>query len=270
MLDFYRLAWRPEKATLIVTGAAPYSILFETVARSFEAWRAGEGDERPADRQDDRPPAGRPGRIAIVDRPGSAQSELRVGRVGARRASPDYHALLVLNLVLGGQFTSRINMNLREDKGLTYGARSSFDFRRRPGPFTVQTSVQTDGSAAALAEIFSELEAIRHTRPATEEELVRARAGLTGGYAKQFETAGQIARAALQLALYELPDDELVTFIDRVKSIDAAAVADAASIYCDARDFSTMVVGDYARIREAFEPLGLGEPTLYPSADPFF
>ena len=142
-----------------------------------------------------------------MPRPGAPQSELRIGHVAAARDTPDYHALVAANMVLGGQFVSRINLNLREDKGLTYGARTSFDCRRLPGPFALQVSVQTAGTARAIAESLGEIAAIRGPRPITAEELALGVAALTRGYARNFETAEQIARAAMQLALFNLPDD---------------------------------------------------------------
>ena len=113
-------------------------------------------------------------------------------------------------MVLGGQFVSRINLNLREDKGFTYGARTSFDFRRGPGPFVLQVSVQTSATAESIQESIGEIAAIRGSRPITADELRLAVAALTRGYARNFETADQIARAATQLALYDLPDTYFV------------------------------------------------------------
>ena len=136
------------------------------------------------------------------------------------RSTPDYHALLVLNMVLGGQFVSRINMNLREDKGYTYGARTSFDFRRGPGPFVLQASVQSEVTVEAIREALSEIRAIRGDRPVTREELETGRAALTRGYPRNFETAEQISRGAAQLALYELADDYFTTFVPKVLAVD--------------------------------------------------
>jgi predicted Zn-dependent peptidase len=279
LVGFYHRAWRPDEAVLIATGDASESALYEALARRFEDW----GRQAPAVKTNGAAshPAQDPERgfeassstrplSAVVDRPGAAQSELRVGCVAAARLVPDYHALLVLNMVLGGQFTSRINMNLREAKGLTYGARTAFDFRRRPGPFSAQTSVQTDGTAVAIGEIFAELEALRGAKPPTGDELQRARAGLTGGYARNFETAEQVGRAALQLALYGLPDAELVTFVERVRAVDRDAVAAAAEAYLDVRRFSTVIVGDYERIRESLGPVGLADITVHRSPEFLF
>ena len=125
------------------------------------------------------------GRLVTVHRAGAAQSELRIGHIGLPRSTPDYHALLVMNMILGGQFVSRINMNLREEKGYTYGARTSFEFRKGPGPFLFQTSVQSDVTADAVKEAIEEIEAIRGERPVTADELELGRAALTRGYPAQ-------------------------------------------------------------------------------------
>jgi zinc protease len=125
------------------------------------------------------PPAS--GRIVTVHRAGAAQSELRMGHIGLPRSTTDYHALLVLNMILGGQFVSRINMNLREEKGYTYGARTSFEFRKGPGPFVFQTSVQSEVTAEAMREVLKELDSIRGDRPVTAAELELGRAALTRG-----------------------------------------------------------------------------------------
>jgi predicted Zn-dependent peptidase len=136
-----------------------------------------------------------------VNKTGAAQSEIRIGEVGLTRSTPDYHPLIVLNMVLGGQFVSRINLKLRQEKGLTYGARTSFDFRRGRGPFILQTSVQSDGTAEAVQAALNEIDAIRGERPPTPQEVETAKTALTRGYARNFETAEQVARAMAQLLL---------------------------------------------------------------------
>jgi predicted Zn-dependent peptidase len=197
---------------------------------------------------------------ALVDRPNAAQSELRVGHVAEPRGTPDYHALVALNMVLGGQFVSRVNMNLREDKGYTYGVRTSFEFRRGRGPFVLTASVQSDATVAAVREVFSEIEAIRDGRPVTRAELELGRAVLTRGYPRGFETADQVARAAAQLALYELPDDYYTTFVPRVLALDEADLTQAARRHLDPGRLVTVIVGDRDRFEPALEPLGLGPP----------
>jgi predicted Zn-dependent peptidase len=197
--------------------------------------------------------------LAIVDRPGAAQSEIRVGQVGVARLTPDYAALLVLSMILGGQFVSRLNLNLREDKGYTYGVRSGFEFRRAPGPFVVQTAVQTGVTADAVREVLDELRAIVGTRPATAAEIDLAKAALTRGYPRSFETAGQIARGLAQITLYELPDDTLERFVPLIHGVTAGDIADAAR-RLDPDRMTVAIVGDREQVAPGLAALGLGEP----------
>jgi zinc protease len=200
--------------------------------------------------------------VLVVDRPGAAQTELRIGHVAVQRHTPDFHALVLLNAVVGGHFMSRINLNLRERRGLTYGARSAFDFRRQPGPFTVQTSVQTAATGEAVREVLAELEGVRADRPASEDELALSKATLTKGYPRNFETTGQVARGLAQLALYELADDTFASFSPRVRALDAEEVTTAARSRLDPAGSTIVAVGDRARIEEDLRALGLGEPEL--------
>jgi predicted Zn-dependent peptidase len=157
-------------------------------------------------------------------------------------ADTDYHALLVLNIVLGGQFVSRINMNLREDKGYTDGARTAFDFRRGAGPFVLNASVQSEVTVEAVLEVLNEMQAIRGDRPVTAAELQTARAALTRGYPRSFETADQISRGAAQLSLYDLPDDYFSTFVPKVLAVDEPAVTQAAMRHIDPSRLVTVIV----------------------------
>ena len=196
----------------------------------------------------------------MIDRPAAAQSELRIGHVAVPRSTPDYHALLLLNMVLGGQFVSRINMNLREDKGVTYGARTAFDFRRGPGPFQLQASVQTSATAVAIAEVLAEIAGIATTRPVSELELALARAALTRGYPRDFETAEQIARSTAQLALYGLPDDYFERFVPTVSALGLDAIARVAAAHLHPDRLVALVVGDRSAIEPALRGLPFGEP----------
>ncbi len=263
LLAFSRLACRPDGATLILVGDRSHDELTRAAHASFAAWEV----ERPAGEQASRAdPAsvavGAPSsdRLVLANRPAAAQSELRIGLPAAARRDPDYHTLLVLNTVLGGQFASRINLNLREDKGYTYGARSFFDFRRGAGPFVVQASVQTDKTAASIQEIFGEIEGIRRERPVTQEELALARAALTRGYPRGFETVEQVARALGQLALHGLPESELTQFTERIERVDAPMVTEAAHRHLDPDALSTVVVGDRDSVEPSLESLGRGRP----------
>jgi predicted Zn-dependent peptidase len=198
-------------------------------------------------------------RLALVHRAGAAQSELRIGHVALSRTSPDYHAALVANMVLGGQFVSRINMNLREDKGYTYGVRTAFEFRRAPGPFVLNASVQADATAEAVREAIHEMRDIRGDRPITRHELELGRASLTRGYPRNFETADQIARGAAQLALYGLPDDYFTTFVPRVLALDEDSVTKVAAAHIDPARLLTVVVGDRDKLLPSLRALEMGD-----------
>lgn len=260
VVAFHRRAYVLSQATLIVVGDIRQEALVESVARAFGS------PEEPADASivDAAAlpnPASPRERFVLLNRPDAAQSELRIGQVATSRNSPDYHALLVLNMVLGGQFVSRLNMNLRERKGYTYSARTSFDFRRGPGPFLLQVSVQTDVTPEAIRESLAELVAIRGERPPTPDELETARAALTRGYPRSFETAGQIARGIAQLALYDLPDDYFSEFAPSVRRVDAEAVLHAAWHHLDPDRLLTVIVGDRERVSPALDRAGLGPVT---------
>lgn len=245
---FHRSMYDPSRATIIVAGDAPHDELLRLARRAFEPWRSDNGRVYPD-------PAAMPvalaptapDRMVVVPRPGSAQSELRIGHIGVARTSPDYHALVTLNLVLGGQFVSRINTNLRERKGYTYGARTTFDFRRGPGPFVLHASVQPDATDDAIREAISELSAIRRERPVTDDELELGRAAVTRGYPRNFETAEQVARAIAQLALYDLPDDYFTRFVPTVMSLTPQDLTRAASEHIHPERLVTVVVGDPER-----------------------
>lgn len=188
-----------------------------------------------------------------------------MGHLSARRDTPDYSALLVMNAVLGGQFVSRINLKLREEKGYTYGARTGFDWRRGKSPFAMQASVHTAATADAIRDSLSELEDLRGPRPPSDKEMSLAKASLTRGYPRNFETAQQVARSVTQLALYGLPDSYFEEFVPKVNAVEAPDVVRAAAKYVDPTRMVTLVVGDHQRIGESLVALGLGEPQLLPS-----
>jgi predicted Zn-dependent peptidase len=258
--EFHRRAYVPAHATVIAVGDASHERLAGLVEAAFASWKGnGAVSDRLVDLTSLSTPAEPRARLATVHRAGAAQSELRIGHVGLPRSTPDYHAVLVLNMILGGQFVSRLNMNLREDKGYTYGARTSFEFRRGPGPFVFQTSVQSAVTADAVREVLSELHAIRSDRPVTVEELVLGRAALTRGYPRNFETAEQLGRGAAQLALYGLPDDYFTTFVPKVLSVDASDVTRAAQEHIDPARLLTVIVGDRDKVGPTLGVLNLGE-----------
>jgi predicted Zn-dependent peptidase len=254
VVRFHETRYDPGFATLVVVGDGTHERLANLAELTFCRWEPG-AHRRRADRSVGLPPVPDE-RLVLVHRPGAAQSELRMGHVSVPRSTPDYHALLTLNMILGGQFVSRINMNLRENKGYTYGARTSFDLRRGAGPFVLQASVQSDATADAVREAIGELRAIRGERPVSHDELSLGRAALTRGYPRNFETAEQIARAAAQLALYELPDDYFSTFVQTVLALTPEEVTRAGATHIHPDQLLTVIVGDRDVIGPSLETLG--------------
>jgi predicted Zn-dependent peptidase len=254
VVRFHETRYDPGFATLIVVGDATHERLADLADMAFGRWEPAPHRRR-AERSAESPPAPED-RLVLVHRPGAAQSELRIGHVSVPRSTPDYHALLTLNMILGGQFVSRINMNLREKKGYTYGARTTFDLRRGAGPFVLQASVQSDATTDAVREAIGELRAIRDDRPVTHDELLLGRAALTRGYPRNFETAEQIARAAAQLALYELPDDYFSRFVQTVLALTPEDVTQAAVTHIHPDQLLAVLVGDRDKIGPSLETLG--------------
>ncbi len=263
---FHRRVFVPQGTTLVAVGQAPHEELLAAVTEAFGGWEAAPEalGHVPAviAEPPDQPPFGR---LALVHRAAAAQSELRIGQVAAARNTPDYHALLVLNTVLGGQFISRINMTLRQKKGYTYGARTAFEFHRLRGPFAFQSSVHSQVTADALREAMSEIEAIRGTRPATAAEIETAKAALTQGYARNFETAQQVARAVAQLALFGLPDDYFEQFVPRVNAVTADDVLRVAREYLNPDRMGIVIVGDRDVVEPGLAALPYGDPVPIPA-----
>jgi zinc protease len=258
---FHEAAFQPHEATVIAVGALEHDALADLVERAFGSWE--RRDRSPvATAADMAPLRADAARLAVIPRDGAAQSELRIGQLAARRDTPDYPALVVMNAVLGGQFVSRISLKLREEKGFTYGARTGFDWRKGLAPFALQTSVHTAATAEAIRDVLDELAAIGNSRPPTADELALAKASLTRGYPRNFETAQQVARSVAQLALYGLPDSYFAEFTPKIAAVSADAVIAAASTYLDPSRLTTLVVGDYGAVGSSLEPLGLGPPQV--------
>lgn len=264
---FHREMYDPSRATIVAVGDASHESLLSLVDGAFGGWTRAAAPHSYPDPAALPVPALDPAggnRLYVVPRAQAPQSELRIGHVAVSRTSPDYHALVTMNLVLGGQFVSRINTNLRERKGYTYGARTSFDFRRGPGPFALHASVQSESTADAVNEAMAELQAIRHDRPVTSEELELGRAALTRGYPRNFETAEQIGRALAQLALYGLPDDYFTEFVPKVQALTARDLTHAAAQHIHPDRLLVVIVGDPEKIGGGLTDVGMGEPVILP------
>jgi predicted Zn-dependent peptidase len=253
--EFWARMYGARTATLVVVGDVQPDDVWREASQVFATWTGSSESLPRLVKPDSHPDA----RIFLVDRPDAPQSELRLGHLGPPRSTPDYHALVSLNAVLGGQFTSRINRRLREEKGVTYGARTAFDFRRVAGTFSCDTSVDAGATAEAVSDILGEFETIRRlTVPA--DELGCAKASLTRGYVRNFETAGQLARATAQIATHELPDDTFDRFVPAVDGVTTAHVHAAAETCIRPDDATIVVVGDASRCRKSLE--GLGRPVV--------
>jgi zinc protease len=251
--SFHTRYYRPENAALVVVGAIDAATLMPQLEKTFGTWQKG-GQPNPGI-ADAAPTYGR--QLWLIDRPGSAQSVIRIGRVGPSRATPDYHALEVMNTLLGGSFTSRLNDNLREQHGYSYGANSRFDYRRAVGLFVAASDVHTPNTADALREFMNELQRIR--TPAKKDEVERARAFLAAGYASDFETTRQIATKLGEQFSFGLLDDEFTSFVPKAMNVDAKAVQRVAAAHVDAGNLAIVVVGDRAKIERGLQQLDLGQ-----------
>jgi predicted Zn-dependent peptidase len=257
---FHQAAYRPLRATLIAVGDITQRDVRQTAEAAFGGWDAGAGT--PGDAVA-RPPGEPRARLVVLDRPGAAQTELRLGHVAVARNTEHFHPLVLLNAMLGGQFVSRINMNLRERRGYTYGVRTFFDFRRLPGPFVLATSVQTAATVDAIRESIGEIAAIRADRPPTPDELEMAKASLTRGYARHFESSAQVSHALAQLVVHALPDDTFETFAPRVNGLCTEDVTRVANAHLDPDRLVIVAVGDRSRIESELASLGRGTPAVW-------
>lgn len=253
---FYRANWVPNNAALIVVGDVRADDVARRVEQLFGGWRRGTAAAPafPA------PPATGATTVYLVDKPGAPQSSVRIGTVGVARSTEDFFPLLVMNTILGGSFTSRLNANLRETKGYTYGARSSFDMRQVAGPFTAQAEVTGTKTDSSLIEFFKELRAIRDTVPTAE--LSKAKRFLQLQLPSQFETTGGVAGRLVPLVLYGLPLDYYNTYAQRLESVTQADVQRVAAKYVDPSKLAVVVVGDRKSVEPAVKAIGLGPVTV--------
>ena len=256
--NFFRNQYKAGSTTVIMVGAITQSVARDLIGKAFAKWPGGTSTSRPliaTPRATDRT-------VNIVSKADAPQSELRVGHVGLPRKHPDFFPTLVMNAVLGGLFGSRINMNLREEHGYTYGASSYFEWRRGPGPFAVSTAVQSEVTAPALKEIFTEIDRIRAQR-ISEEELSLARDYLDGVFPIRYETTTAIGSALASLVIYGLSGDYYDTYRARVTQVTADDVLEAARRHLHPEQLQTVIVGDATAIKDSIAALRLGELELH-------
>lgn len=258
--NFYDHAFVPERAKFVVVGDVTEPEMRALLAKRFGAWKhAGEPTAIP--KVAVTPVANDGVKIYLVDKPGAAQSVIQLGSPGADRLGPDFAAITVMNTILGNSFSSRLNTNLRETKGYTYGISSRFVWSPLPGPFVIASSVRTNVTDSSLVEIFKELHSIRDA-PVDAKELDRAKAYVALAVPGRFETNASIAAQLVDLETYGLPLASVNDMVSRVHAVTAADVQRVARQYIPADKATLVIVGDLAKVRAGIEALKLGTITL--------
>ncbi|HEY2916838.1 MAG TPA: pitrilysin family protein [Candidatus Limnocylindrales bacterium] len=252
----------PNRMTLIVGGDLEGIDVAEVAEARFGRWQPSLTCEGP--RSINAKAASNPSRIRVLDRPGSVQTEIRIGHVGLRRRSPDFHALSVMSAILGGLFNSRLNRVLREEKGFTYGASAGFDLRRAPGPFAARAAVNTDVTVPAIEAILAELDGVRE-RPVSDAELHAARDFLVGVFPLRFETPPAVVGAISGIVVHGLADDELARYRPAIEAVSRDDVTAAALAHVRPADASIVLVGEAAAFLPALEAAGFGEIRVEPA-----
>jgi zinc protease len=262
---FYTSTFRPENAALLAVGDVTPDSLMPLLESSFGGWKpasSGAAAEKlPAVEQ----PSAR--EVYLIEKPGAPQTQIRIGWIGVPRSTPDYFPVVVMNTLLGGSFSSRLNMNLREKHGYTYGASSSFDMRMSAGPFSAGAGVQTDKTGEALKEFFNELNAMGKAVPA--EELARAKNYVALRFPNGFETTGDVSRRLEDAIVYKLPDDYFSKYVQNIQAVTSADVERVAQKYIQPSRFIVTVVGDRQQIEPQIRPLNLGNLKVVPIDEVF-
>jgi zinc protease len=249
---FYAEHFLPNNSSVVVTGDIDPETAIALVTRELGNWQRGPEPPRPAIE----PHAIEASRIYVVDRPQAVQSEIRVGHLGVPRSCEDYFALSVMNAILGGVFNSRINLNLRERHGYTYGARSQFAFRRQAGPFVVAAPVRNEVTRESISEMLSELRRIR-SGDVDVRELEDTRSYLMGVFPATVQTASDVAGRLLDMELFSLPEDYFDRYRENIASVTRHDVERVANKYVDPDRVIIVVVGNAAQIREPLGSLGM-------------
>jgi zinc protease len=252
MMAFWKQNFVANNAALVVAGDISMADLRAAAEKAFGSWQRGT----PA-----QPALGAPGttqaRIVIVDKPGSPQTQLRVASIGAARSSPDFRPLQLMNLALGGLFSSRINMNLREEHGYSYGASSQFSFRRAPGPFQIASGVRTDVTAASISEVMKEVRGMIE-RPMGDDELKFAKDSLANSLAGAFESSQDAVGNFSNVFIYDLGLDYYTKYAQQVNAVTTAQTLEVSKKYLVPANMVVIAVGDRKVIEPELKKLNLG------------
>jgi zinc protease len=246
----------PNNAVIIAVGEFDHESLIRRLEQLFENWKSGDLPKPAA-----APLPGQQKRTYIIDRPGSAQSNIVIANHGIERTSPDYFPLLVMHTVLGANASSRLFMNLREEKGYTYGAYSNLDARHLAGTFRATAEVRTAVTGASLHEFFYELNRIRD-KAVSEEEIVNAKSYLTGVFPIRIETQEGLIDQLVSIRMFDLPDDYLKTYRDNVNAVTTEEILRVAQTYVQPDRAALVIVGDAAEITDQVRPYS-GEIDFY-------
>ena len=247
--QFWTTWYRPNNATLVIVGDVTVA---EAVARATSVFGEWQRGTLPIIAKSTPAPSNAT-TIYIVDKPKAPQTSFRIGSLGVARKTADYYPLMVMNTALGGSFTSRLNQNLRETKGYTYGASSGFSMRREPGAFTARAEIVAAKTDSSLIEFMKELNGIRTSMSATE--LAKTKRYLQLGYAERFESTGDIAGQIATLVPYDVPLSTLSTFNTGIGAVTGAEVKRVATKYLDPSKLAIVVAGDRASIEPALKAL---------------
>jgi zinc protease len=249
---FYKTHVRPANVAVMVVGDLSVAEAQSHIEKRLGGWNGAPQTQTPPTAPTESAP-----QVALVPRPGAPQSQVVVGNLGVARGTPDYYPLVMCNAILGGLFNSRINMNLREDKGWTYGARSTFDFKRERGPFFVAAGIRTDVTGEAIREILGEIAKMRDS-DVSEEELGNAKNRYSLSLPGYFQTVEGVSSMLASLYLFNLPDDYYQKLPEHLAAVTVADVRRVATTYLHPDKLSVVVVGDPAHVEPALRDLGRG------------
>jgi len=248
--SFYNKLIVPNNINLIVVGNISKQKLSDELNRNLSDWKSKKLNLM----ENNIPNSPSAGKVLFIRRDDAPQSEIRIGHLAKKRNSPDYYAATVMNTILGGQFSSRINSNLREAKGYTYGAHSYFSYNKSSGMFIVSTSVKSENTMDAVNEIFLELQGIRKDIKA--EELEFAKSYLINRYPANFETYGQIAKNISLINHFDLPKNYFNTYIQKMKELSLNDISEAALNNVYPEQLTILILGSEKLLEENLKKLG--------------
>jgi predicted Zn-dependent peptidase len=249
---FYAAHYLPNASSVVISGDVDTAAAIALATKTFGSWKRGEEPARPVVTPQSIPES----RIYLIDRPTAVQSEIRVGHLGVARSSGDYFPISVMNSLLGGVFNSRINLNLREQHGYTYGARSTWAFRRLEGPFVVSAPVRNEVTRESVNEVLNELRRIR-TGDVEDRELDDTKSYLMGVFPATVQSASDIASRLLDMELYGLPEDYFDRYRENIAAITKDDIARVARKYIDPDRALIVIVGNASQVREPLGTLGI-------------